>query len=194
MKKAVIFDLNGVLIVGPLLSERIHAERGVMPEDFMPVLNEVMAKVRLPGASSMHSYWLPHFKRWGIKMTERQFEDFWFTAEVQSEEMVTLCREIKSKGARLFVLSNNLRERSAYYDKHFPFLKELFEKEYYSWKTGYIKPDVRCYELILEENNLKSADCVYFDDSAGNVAVAQSLGIESYVYQSLAQVRQILGL
>lgn len=146
----------------------------------------------MPGANNIYSYWQPYLQKWGLEIKEQAFLDFWFNAETENTEMVTLARELKEKGVRLFILSNNLRERSAYYDEHFQFLNELFEKEYYSWVTGFIKPDPRCYETLLKENNLKPEECMYFDDSEENVAVAKELGIESHVYDSPAQVRKLV--
>jgi HAD superfamily hydrolase (TIGR01509 family) len=129
---------------------------------------------------------------WHVQMAEQEFLDFWFKAEAKNAPMVELGRQLKDKGLMLFVLSNNLKERTAYYDIEFPFLKELFNKRYYSWQTGYFKPDVRAYQLILQENNLKPDECLYFDDSVKNVAAASSLGIESYVFDRPAQVRDTL--
>jgi len=190
MKKAVIFDLNGVFILSPKLSDRFKDAYSIEPERFLPALNDVMSHVRMPGAESVYSYWQQYFVAWGLAISEEEFTTFWFTAETENIEMVALARELRARGMRLFVLSNNLRERSAYYDEHFPFLKELFEKQYYSWQTGFIKPDERCFTTVLSDNNLKPEDCIYFDDSAKNVTVAQSLGIESYVYEGADQVRK----
>ncbi len=195
MKKAAIFDLNGVFIVSPKLSDRFGEAYGIESERFLPALSEVMAKVRMPGADHVYSYWKPYLEQWGIPMSMQEFVDFWFSSEQENTQMVALARELKAKGVRLFILSNNLRERSAYYDKYFPFLKELFEKEYYSWQTGFIKPDPRCYELVLTENNLNPEDVIYFDDSAKNVASAQTLGIESHVFEGVEDTRaKVLGL
>ncbi|MFA6503153.1 MAG: HAD family phosphatase [Candidatus Paceibacterota bacterium] len=192
--KAVIFDLNGVFIVSPKLSDRFERDFGVPAEKFLPALQAVMSRVRLPDAPSLHSCWLPYFREWNIQLGERELEQYWFNAETENTEMVALAHELKGKGVRLFILSNNLRERGSYYDVHFPFLNELFEKCYFSWQTGFIKPDVRAYQLVLKENGLNAADCVYFDDSEGNVAVASGLGIKSYLYRGPTEVRAVLGL
>ena len=190
MKKAVIFDLNGVFIVSPLFSDRFMTEKGVPSEVFLPALKEILPKIQSPEAQSIYSYWRPYLEKWEVHMSEQEFLDFWFTAEKENVGMVALARELKQKGFRLFILSNNMNERSAYYDKNFPFLNELFEKQYYSWKTGFIKPDPRAYQVVLEENNLKPEECIYFDDGVSRVAAAQALGIESYLFVSAEEVRK----
>lgn len=52
MIKAVIFDLNGVFIQSPKLSDRYKEQFGVPIEEFLPVLNEILNKARLPKAGN----------------------------------------------------------------------------------------------------------------------------------------------
>lgn len=114
--------------------------------------------------------------------------------EVADPEMIQVVREIKERGARLLLLSNIYIWNSEHFKKKFRFL-ELFDKLYFSSDIGLAKPDPRAYELVLTENNLKPEDCIFFDDNEKNVAAANALGIESYVFAGPQQVREkILGL
>ena len=97
--------------------------------------------------------------------------------------------KLKQQGIKLFILSNNFAERAKYYEENFPWLKELFEKVYYSWQTGFIKPDPRCWQTILAENNLAPADCVYFDDSPANIQTANNRGIKSLLFTNVEDVK-----
>lgn len=192
MKKAVIFDLNGVFIQSPKLSLRYAEKFGISEQEFLVALKEIMAIVRLPGAGEAYSYWKPYLDKWGINLNHEEFLHFWFSAEGGNEEMVSLARELKARGFKLFIHSNNFRERSDYYKNNFPFLTELFDKLYYSWQTGYMKPDERGFRLILEENNLRPEECIYFDDSEHNVEAAKSLGLESYIFEGPEQVKGVI--
>lgn len=190
--KAIIFDLNGVFTLSRKLSDRFREDFGIGEEVFLPVLKEVMAQVRKPGAKDMYSYWQPHLEKWKVPLNENQFLDYWFSSEEENREMIKIAEELKRKGITLFILSNNLRERAKYYKEQFSFLDTLFSKVYYSWQTGFIKPDRRAYQLVLEENNLRPEECLYFDDSQTNVDVATALGIESYLFVGSADVKQKL--
>ena len=59
MLKAVIFDLNGVFILSPKLSERFEKDFGIVSEIFLPRLNEIMEWVRKPQAGPAFDYWEP---------------------------------------------------------------------------------------------------------------------------------------
>lgn len=192
MIKAVILDLNGVFIKSPKLSERFAADFGVAPENFLPVLKEIMAKVRKPNAGDAYSYWKPHLDEWGVNLSKDKFFDYWFSAEKEVPEMIALARKLKSKGIMVIILSNNFVERAAYYDKNFPSLKEIADKIYYSWQTGFVKPDIRAYEKVLSDNDLRGEECMYFDDSKENIEAAEKSGIRAYIFEGAESVRNIL--
>ena len=78
-----------------------------------------------------------------------------------------------------------------YYDENFPFLKD-FDKVYYSWQTGFVKPDLEAYKNLLRENNLQPEQCLYFDDSVKNIEAANSLGIKSYLFKDIQDLQAIL--
>ena len=192
MPKAIIFDLNGIFIQSPKLSNRFRDDFGVSETDFLPALKEIMDKVRQPNAGPDFTYWQPYLEKWGVKLNEKEFFDYWFGAEKANEEMITLAKDLKQQGTKLFILSNNFAERAKYYDDNFPWLKELFEKVYYSWQTSFIKPDPRCCQNILIENNLQAEECAYFDDSEKNIQTANKLGIKSYLFTNPKDTNHIL--
>ncbi len=190
MIKAIIFDLNGVFIQSPNLSDRFQEKFGILAEDFLPVLKEIMAKVRKPDAGSSFACWQPYLENWGVNLTEKEFFDFWFLAEKEVKELTELAEEIKQKGIKIFILSNNFKERAEYYSKNFDFLK-ILDKIYYSWQTGFVKPDPRAFQNILSENNLNPNECIYFDNSEQNVEVAKSLGIEAHLFEDINSIRKV---
>lgn len=191
MIKAVIFDLNGIFIQSPKLSDRFFQKYGIATEVFLPVLKETMAKVRKPNAGDVFGYWKPYLDKWSVSLTREKFLDFWFSAEQEISELVEIAKQIKTKGFQLFILSNNFSERAAYYTRTFPFLA-IFNKVYYSWQTGFVKPGPEAFRNLLTENKLKSEECVYFDNSQENVEVANNLGIRAYLFEDTDGFKQIL--
>ncbi len=105
--------------------------------------------------------------------------------------MIELAKEIKQKGIKIFILSNNFVERADYYKDNFTFIK-VFDKVYYSWQTGFVKPDSRAFSNLLSENGLRPDECLYFDNSKENVESAQHLGIKSFVFSDAATLKEML--
>ena len=191
MVKAVIFDLDGVIIQSQKFSERFHEKFGVSMEEFIPALKDIMAKVRKPGAGEAFAYWKPYLDKWGVNLSEEDFFSFWFSAEKEMPELIELAKQIKSKGVKIFILSNNFAERAEYYSKSFSFLNN-FDKVYYSWQTGFVKPDKEAFKNLLSENNLKPDECIYFDNSKENIDSANGVGIKSFLFETSAGFEKTL--
>ena len=192
MIKVIIFDLNGVFIQSPKLSDRFEQDFGIASEKFLPALKEIMSQVRQPNAGECYDYWSKYLREWGVDLDQNQFYNYWFSAEEEVPELIELAKELKDKEFKLFILSNNFVERANYYAEHFSFLKEIFEKVYYSFITGFVKPDVRAYQNLLKGNYLKGEECLYFDDSEDNIEVAKSLGINAHTFKSVDELKQTL--
>jgi HAD superfamily hydrolase (TIGR01509 family) len=189
MYTAVIFDLNGVILQGELLSNCFQSSFGVPKEDFLPALKEIMKIVRQPNTPSVFSLWKPYLTKWGIKFTESELLDFWCSAEKVTPGFLEYLSHLHSLGIKIFILSNNFRERTQYYRQNFPEIFQNIDKVYFSWETGLVKPSVEALNLLLSENNLTPGDCIFFDDSQENVDPATSLGIHAKKWLSLENAK-----
>jgi HAD superfamily hydrolase (TIGR01509 family) len=190
-EKAIIFDLNGIFIKSPLLSERIENDFKVSKEEFVSSLSKVMNVARSPNAPSTYDLFKPDFDLWNIKMSETQFLSYWFSAECEDKNMINYAKYLKREGWKIFILSNNFKERVDYYSTNFEFLND-FDKVYYSCQTGFVKPDKQCFIQILNEYNLNPHNCYYFDDSDKNVSSAKEIGINAHKFENLEETKNIL--
>lgn len=189
MLKAAIFDLNGIFLQSEKLSDRFERDFGVPTSDFLPKLSEIMGKVRQPNAGKAFEYWEPALKEWNVNLTEQEFWDYWFQAEKVSEEIVAFSRKLREQGVKVFILSNNFKERAEYYG-HYPWVHEAVDKIYFSWQTGFVKPDARAWSSILEEHQLEPEHCIYFDDQEKNLKAAQSVGIEAHIFTTEEELKK----
>lgn len=192
MYKAVIFDLNGVFLESEFLSARFKEKFGVDESKFIPALKQIMNIIRQPGAPAAYSLWEPYFKEWGVDLSEKQFFDFYFSGESLVSELVVYAQELKDKGLKVFILSNNFKERTEYYRSHFPEIFTSVDKAYFSWETGFVKPSTEAMNLVLSENNLNPSECIYFDDVDPNLEVARSLGVHAEKWAGLEAAKALL--
>ena len=191
MIKTVIFDLNGIFLQSPRLSDRFSKDFGVEKETFLPKLSEIMEKVRKPGAKPAFFYWKEVLKEWKVEITENKFWSYWFGAEVKSDKMIVFAKYLRERGIKVFILSNNFKERADYYNQY-PWMREAVDSVYFSWQTGFLKPDVRAWEHILSVNNLKGEECIYFDDQEKNLKAAESIGIKSFKFSNEEELEKIV--
>ncbi len=111
-----------------------------------------------------------------------------FLREKENMEMTKLAADLKMEGCTLYLLSNIYIRKSDFYKEKFRFLK-LFDNLYFSSDTGFVKPDPRAFLCVLEDNDLKPEEVIFIDDSKQNIAAAQSLGIESYLFVDAKDTR-----
>jgi len=191
MLKAAIFDLNGIFLQSPKMSDRFEKDFNIPISVFIPKLMKIMEATRKPNAEPAFSYWKPALDEWNVNLSESEFWDYWFKSEIQSEKMINFSKHLREKGIKVFILSNNFKERAEYYG-HYPWVHEAVDKVYFSWQTGFVKPDVKAWELVLSENNLKPEDCIYFDDQQKNLDASESVGIKSYMFTNEAELENII--
>ena len=186
MIKAIIFDLNGIFIHSPDMSEseRLNKDFHIPPEEFFPKLEGVLEKIRQRNAGGAFQYWKPVLEEWKINLSEQEFWNYMFGAEKVSVVIINLARDLKERGIKIFTLSNTLLEAADYYYEHYSWMHEVIDKTYFSFQTGFKKPDKRAWENILSENNLKPEECIYFDDQDKHLKAPGSLGIKSFLFTS----------
>ncbi|HLC81393.1 MAG TPA: HAD family hydrolase [Candidatus Nanoarchaeia archaeon] len=192
MIKAVIFDLNGVFLESYLLSDRFQRDFKVKNSDFVQALKMIMPVVRKPKAPSCFSLFKPYLDKWQINLNEQSFFKYWFSGEHPVIELIAYAKTLRQSWIKVFILSNNFKERTRYYKEHFPDIFASVNRAYFSWETGLVKPDKQAFFLILQENHLKPNECLYFDNDRENVAAAQSIGIQAFHYTRFTSMKAIL--
>ena len=194
MIQAVFFDLNGVLITSEFLSNRFEETYGVSKEKFIQALKAIMTVVRKPDAPPMYSLWIEYFEEWGLTLSESDFLQFWFSGESINNDALEYAKQLKEKGVKVLVVSNNFRERTQYYRSHFPELFENIDAAYFSWETGFVKPSIEAISHALNEHHLNPSEVVYFDDSNENIEAAKSLGVDGQLWVDLETAKEYIRL
>jgi putative hydrolase of the HAD superfamily len=87
-------------------------------------------------------------------------------------------RELKERGLRLGLLTNNVKEFGEHWRTMFP-LEELFEEVVDSSHVGVRKPEREIYELTCARMAITPTEAVFVDDNADNVAAARAFGMEA---------------
>jgi HAD superfamily hydrolase (TIGR01509 family) len=163
-----------------------------LESQFLPALKQVMSFVRKPQAPLAFSFWQTYFQQWNVHLSETEFFDFWFSGEKLVPELVNYAQSLRTRGIKVFILSNNFKERTEFYRKNFPGIFTCIDKAYFSWETGFVKPSLEALNLVLCENNLQPQVCVYFDDSDANVELAKSLGIRAEKWIGVVSAKKVI--
>jgi|TARA_B110000495_G_C22999888_1_gene589906 HAD superfamily hydrolase (TIGR01549 family) len=100
-------------------------------------------------------------------------------------QRIDLLKELK-KGYRLFLLSNTNEIHIKAFRKMIKssygeyILDDIFEQQYYSSEIGMRKPNVDCFQYVLDQNGLEPSETLFIDDSMQHVEGARKLKIKAY--------------
>jgi epoxide hydrolase-like predicted phosphatase len=102
--------------------------------------------------------------------------------------MIEFVRELRGRGMRAALLTNNVREWEPRWRSKLPELDELFEVVVDSAFVGMRKPDPAIYELTLDRLGGVAAErCVFVDDLELNCEAARGLGMAAVRFESAEQ-------
>ena len=104
--------------------------------------------------------------------------DVWWRNLERNPETIELMRELKGRGLRMALLTNNVREWEPRWRPMLPELDEIFEVVVDSGFVGMRKPEPGIYELTLERlGGVPAAECLFVDDMELNCEAARELGM-----------------
>jgi putative hydrolase of the HAD superfamily len=134
----------------------------------------------------------------GRPPTLHRFREIWFEALHPNNPMIDLMRELRARGYRLAILTNNVREWEELWRAKLP-VDEIFDLIVDSAWVGMRKPERGIYELTLERlGGLDPAQCLFVDDNQLNVEAAAELGMHAVHFQdndqAIVEIRRALGL
>jgi putative hydrolase of the HAD superfamily len=105
-----------------------------------------------------------------------------------NHDMIDFIRELRGRGVRAALLTNNVREWEPLWRAKLPEIEELFELVVDSAFVGLRKPDPAIYALTLERlGGVSPDDCVFVDDLDVNCETARSLGMAAVHFESAGQ-------
>jgi putative hydrolase of the HAD superfamily len=185
--RAVVSDFGGVLTTPLSKSFFLYGERaGIRPEEF----GEALARAT-EAAGGRH----PLFELERGEISEREFlsrledhldggvslEGFgqaFFEHLEPNEPMIEFMRELRGRGLRMGLLTNNVREWEPLWRSKLPDIDEIFEVVVDSAFVGMRKPEPDIYLLTLNRlGGLEPRECVFVDDLEVNCEAARAVGM-----------------
>ncbi|TMK65557.1 MAG: HAD family phosphatase [Actinobacteria bacterium] len=206
MIRAVISDFGGVL-TSPLIESFLayQEESGVRFEDLG------RAMMRIAERSGEH----PLFELEKGRITEADFlssieselkgpvklgslRDTYFAHLRPNGPMIGYMRELRDRGLRMALLTNNVREWEPHWRSKLPDIDAIFEVVVDSAFVGMRKPERGIYELTLEQlgDGVHAEECVFVDDTDVNCDAAAELGMHAVRFrdsdQAIAELEELL--
>jgi len=130
----------------------------------------------------------------GIVLTE--LGEGYFTRLERNEPMLDFLAELRGRGLRLALCTNNVREWEPVWRSMLHEIDELFEAIVDSGFVGTRKPEAEIYAIVLERLGLPGSECVFVDDVEDNCIAAAEAGMHPVHFrnaeQAIADVRALI--
>ena len=186
--KNIIFDLGGV-ILNIDFEATIKAFEDLGVQDVRGLKNELISQKILEKFEKGHispvEFRTFLHKYIDKKITDQDIDKAWNAILLDyPDQRIKLIKNLSGQ-YRLFLLSNT---NQIHYNEYYDFfglrsdlknLSDLFEKEYYSFKEGFRKPEKEFYLKVINENKLSPDQTLFVDDTFENIESADEVGLKT---------------
>jgi putative hydrolase of the HAD superfamily len=207
--EAVISDFGGVL-TSPLLDSftAYQDSSGISLQELGTAMAAVAAKTganplfeletgRMTEADFLARIGEQLSSQLGREVHMHGFGERYFAHLHANEPMIGYMRELRARGYKLAICTNNVREWESRWRSKLP-VDEIFDVVVDSAFVGSRKPERRIYELTLERLGTSAANAVFIDDVELNCAAARDVGMRAVWFrsneQAIAELEEVLVL
>ncbi len=185
--KCILFDADGVVINSEMFSVQYPKHKGLSIDIMLPFFNGIF-KECLIGKVDLKEAVQPYLKGWKWIGTVEEFLQLWFKSEHHvDEEMIRQIKVLRDKSIKCCLVTNQEKYRTTYMKKSMGF-EDIFDYIFSSAEIGYKKPEREFYEFILnwmnKSDKITGNEIVYIDDLPEAIDVANTFGINAYLYTS----------
>jgi putative hydrolase of the HAD superfamily len=191
MISTIIFDLGNVLVFGNYekAGKRFSELNGRPLEENMEIMashNEYMK-----GRVSSQDFAKRYMKKLSIPVSEQEFFRIYCDVFSLNIELFDLIKKLK-KRFKLAILSNAEPTTTAFLEKKFSGLFQLFGHKIYSYNLRRLKPEKEIFEKALEITESRPEETIFIDDRLENVEAAKELGIKGIWYTDFQELKEEL--
>lgn len=190
MIKAILFDVDGVLVNGERFSNNLAKDYGIAPDVTEPFFNGPFKDCIL-GKADLKETIEPHLKDWGWKGTVDELLNYWFKSEHNiDEDLVEYIQDLRKRGIKCYLATNQEKYRTQYMLDKMGFAHS-FDKVYASSQLGHRKPNQEFYDKIMEDlPGINKEEILFWDNAVDNVEAARQFGIKGEVYSTFEDFKQ----
>jgi putative hydrolase of the HAD superfamily len=118
-----------------------------------------------------------------------RLRELYFERLEPNETMIRYVAQLRARGLRTALLTNNVREWEPLWRGKLPQLDRIFELVVDSAFVGLRKPEPEIYELTLERlgGDLRAGECLFVDDLEVNCETARALGMTAVRFETAEQ-------
>ena len=190
MIKAIVFDVDGVLVINKEVFSQIYAKKHKLSAEEMAPFFKGPFQECLIGKADLKEILNTHVHRvFRHKGSIDEFLDIWFRSEHNvDEKVIAFVRELRKRGLTVAIATNQEKYRTKYIQDVMGFGKH-FHHIFSSAQIGHMKPSRDFFAHVQKSLNVAPDEILFFDDSVENVKGARSFGLNAHLYSNLEECK-----
>jgi len=191
MIKAVTFDLDGVYFTPgsfKRFTESMAGNTDTEKAEFVLKRSPQMLSFKM-GKISEDKYWEWARKELILEISNDAIFKLLRNCYEVNPEVKDFVAEVKKKGLKACICSNNFVTRIRELDNKFNFLQD-FDIKVFSYEEGVMKPEKEIFEVLISRSGVKPGEIIYADDNESKLQGAYESGINAFVYEGFDKFKQ----
>ncbi len=184
MYKAILFDVDDVLIRSKRFGDYFQEQTGVGAEEMLPFFKGIFRDCQA-GKADLKVELTPWLKKWGYVGDADSFMREWFEFENRPDQkLLKLVKKLRDQGVKCYLATNQEKYRGDFIWEKMNF-KNYFDGRFTSAEMKVSKPSKDFFEKIITElskQKIEPKEILFIDNEAVAVNSAASLGISGHVY------------
>jgi putative hydrolase of the HAD superfamily len=162
------------------LKPRLERALGFVPDPLEPFISGVLAAERpaIAGQGELIDRLEPVVRKWGAPGKARALAEAWWHCVEPDAGVFSLIKQLRRQGLLCALATNQQRFRAEYMREQLGY-DALFDRSFYSYELGSVKPEPRYFETIVASLALPAEQLLFIDDLEPNVLAARGVGLQA---------------
>ena len=186
MTKAILFDLDGLVIIGKgqLFSQHISEKLRIPYEQVSEFFTNDFRECSF-GRSDLKEKISPYLIKWKYDGSVDDFLTYWFSRESNTDtEVLKFVQDLRQKGMFCYIATRQEKYRKEYL-LNVVGLKDSFDGIFCTCDIGFDKWEKGYWDFVFNKLNSRPEEIMFFCDSQKNIDNAKALGVKAYFYNGI---------
>lgn len=187
MLKTLLFDVDGVLVIGEHWHKALERTHGITSDQLTPFFRGPF-QACLVGKADLKVELASFLPCVGWPYSVDAFIDYWFRQDALTlnDPLLQIIQPVRQSGIKCYLATQQERYRTNYILREMGF-SALFDGMFSSVDAGYMKNDPRFFaNIITTLDDCPAENILFWDDTPVNVDTARRTGMVAEIYTGFA--------